>query len=115
MNRHPRKRSSPRTKPAGGSRKQKQAKPAEAQPDDLAQQRQLALDAARMGWWHYDPVTRVATYDKRYTEIFGVSGSRQLNERILKLLHPDDLTRVWAAVEAALDPTHPSPIRPSTG
>jgi PAS domain S-box-containing protein len=109
MNRHPRKRSSPRTKPAGGSRKQKQAKPAEAQPDDLAQQRQLALDAARMGWWHYDPVTRVATYDKRYTEIFGVSGSRQLNERILKLLHPDDLTRVWAAVEAALDPTHPKP------
>ena len=109
MKRQPQKRSSPRTKPAGGSCRQKQAKPAEAQPDDLAQQRQLALDAARMGWWHYDPVTRVATYDKRYTEIFGVSGSQQLNERILKLLHPDDLTRVWAAVEAALDPTHPKP------
>ena len=62
-----------------------------------------------MGWWHYDPVTRVATYDKRYTEIFGVSGSQELNEEILKLLHPDDLARVWAAVEAALDPANPRP------
>jgi PAS domain S-box-containing protein len=75
----------------------------------VAQQRQLALDAAHMGWWHYDPVTRVATYDKRYTEIFGVSGSQELNEEILKLLHPDDLARVWAAVEAALDPASPKP------
>jgi len=39
----------PPDKTAGGSCRQKQAKPAEAQPDDLAQQRQLALDAARMG------------------------------------------------------------------
>jgi two-component system, chemotaxis family, CheB/CheR fusion protein len=73
------------------------------------QQRQLALDAARLGWWHYDPATRVATFDQRYTEIFGVSGHERPNDEILKLLHPDDLPRVWAAVEAALDPRDPRP------
>ncbi|RPJ83336.1 MAG: PAS domain S-box protein, partial [Acidobacteria bacterium] len=75
----------------------------------LAQHRQLALNAARMGWWHYDPLTGVATYDGRYTEIFGVAGHQQPNDEILKLLHPDDLPRVWAAVEAALDPANPKP------
>jgi PAS domain S-box-containing protein len=103
MRRRARKRSSARAASAGGSRI------AEAQPDALAQQRQLALDAAHMGWWHYDPVTRVATYDKRYTEIFGVSGCERPNEEILKLLHPEDRARVWAAVEAALDPANPKP------
>jgi PAS domain S-box-containing protein len=75
----------------------------------LAQQRQLALDAARLGWWHYDPVTKYSRYDRRYTEIFGVSGSERPNEELLALIHPDDLPRVWAAVEAALDPADPKP------
>jgi PAS domain S-box-containing protein len=93
----------------GGSRDITKPKRAEAKQAALAQQRQLALDAAAMGWWHYDPVTQVATYDKRYTEIFGVSGHERANEEILKLLHPDDLPQVWAAVEAALDPANPKP------
>ena len=75
----------------------------------LTQQRQLALDAARMGWWHYDPMTKIAAYDDRYQEIFGVSGHERANEEILKLLHPEDLPRVLAAVEAALDPANPKP------
>ncbi|MGB8294645.1 MAG: PAS domain S-box protein [Polyangia bacterium] len=103
MSRQPRKRSSARATAAGGSRR------AEAKPDALAQQRQLALDAAHMGWWHYDPVTLVATYDKRYTEIFGFSGCERPNEEILKLLHPEDRAHVWATVEAALDPANPKP------
>jgi len=82
---------------------------AEAERDRLARQLQIALDAARMGWWHYDPVTGLASFDARYTEIFGVSGSERPNEEILRLLHPDDLPRVWAAVEAALDPADPQP------
>lgn len=82
---------------------------ASAELEDMARQRQLALDAARMGWWHYDPATKVATYDRRYTEIFGVAGSERPNEQILGLLHPDDLPRVWAAVEAALDPEVAAP------
>ena len=79
----------------------------EAEHEALAQQRQLALDAARLGWWHYDPATQIAQYDQRYTEIFGVAGHQRANEEILKLLHPDDLPQVWAAVEAALDPANP--------
>src|SRR6185369_8612065 len=81
----------------------------QAELDRLAHQRQLALDAAHMGWWHYDPATRVATFDERYTEIFGVAGRERPNDEILKLLHPEDLPRVWAAVEAALDPADPKP------
>ncbi|HML05813.1 MAG TPA: PAS domain S-box protein, partial [Methanobacterium sp.] len=73
----------------------------------LAQQRQLALDAAHMGWWHYDPVKDVYTYDEKYKEIFGVSGSESPNQEILKRLHREDLPQVWAKVEAALDPKDP--------
>jgi len=49
-------------------------KQAEAERETFAQQRELALRAANLGWWHYDPVTRISTYDKRYTEIFGITG-----------------------------------------
>jgi PAS domain S-box-containing protein len=80
---------------------------AEAEQRQLAAQRQLALDAAGMGWWHYDPLTRVSTWDERYAEIFGVTGSESPNDDILKRLHPDDLPGVWAKVEAALDPDEP--------
>ncbi len=75
----------------------------------LDEQRQLALDAARLGWWHYDPRTRVATYDERYRQIFAVTGSSRPNEEILERLHPADLPGVWAKVEAALDPANPQP------
>ncbi|HVT87908.1 MAG TPA: ATP-binding protein [Tepidisphaeraceae bacterium] len=82
---------------------------AERVPDHLAEQRQLALDAANMGWWHYDPITRVASFDERYKQIFGVAGHQRSNDEILKRIHPDDLPGVWARVEAALDPQNPKP------
>ena len=82
---------------------------AERERDRLAAQRQLALDAARMGWWHYDPATKLATFDERYAEIFGVTGNQRPNEEILGRLHPDDLPGMWAKVEAALDPADPKP------
>ncbi|MDO9550495.1 MAG: PAS domain S-box protein [Methanoregula sp.] len=84
-------------------------KVAETEREENARQRQLALDAARLGWWHYDPVTKIASYDERYREIFGVTGSSCPNEELLPLLHPDDHPRVWAAVERALDPADPHP------
>ena len=76
---------------------------------EIARQRQLALNAARMGWWHYDPSTRVATWDERCKEIFGVTGRSRPNEEILARLHPDDRPRVWSKVEEALDPRDPKP------
>ena len=86
-----------------------QRRAAEVERNRLAEQRQLALDAARLGWWHYDPATKIATYDRRYTEILGVSGSQRPNEEILARLHSDDLPGVWAKVVAALDPANPTP------
>jgi len=70
----------------------------------LSQQRELALSAARLGWWRYDPVSKVSSYDERYKEIFEVTGSSQPNADILKRLHQEDLPGVWAKVTAALDP-----------
>ncbi|MEJ2689387.1 MAG: CheR family methyltransferase [Deltaproteobacteria bacterium] len=84
-------------------------KRAEAALEGLAQQRQLALDAARLGWWHYDPITRVASWDDRYKEIFGVTGYQSPKDEILARLNQDDLPGVWAKVEAALDPVDPQP------
>lgn len=75
----------------------------------LTEHRRLALHAANMGWWHYDPVTRIARYDRRFTEIFNVTGSERPNDEILKRLHPADLPGVWSQVQAALDPKNPRP------
>jgi PAS domain S-box-containing protein len=82
---------------------------AETERDRLAAQRQLALDAAKMGWWHYDPATNLATFDQRYAEIVGVTGTALPNEQILSRLHPDDLPAVSVKIEAALDPNDPQP------
>jgi PAS domain S-box-containing protein len=84
-------------------------KQAELELEKLAQQRQLALDAARMGWWHYDPITRISSWDEGYKKIFGVTGYQQPNEEILARIHAEDLPGVWAKVEAALNPVNPRP------
>jgi len=93
------------------SREITRRKQAEAERDDLSRQRALALRAANMGWWHYDPITQMASWDERYAEIFGVTGAHCDNAKILALLHPDDLPRVLAAVEAALNPAAPQPYQ----
>ena len=82
-------------------------KKAENKQGKLSKHLQLALDASNMGWWHYNPITDISTYDDRYKQIFGVLGSKRPNDEILKLLHPDDLPKVWAKVEEALDPVNP--------
>jgi PAS domain S-box-containing protein len=81
----------------------------QAEVQRISQQRQLALDAAHLGWWHYDPLTRIASWDDRYKEIFVVSGYSRPNDEILKRLHPEDLPIVWSSVEAALNPDNPHP------
>jgi PAS domain S-box-containing protein len=71
---------------------------------------QLALDAAQLGWWEYDPLNRVALWsDRRSKEIYDVAEDKTDIEEFTKRVHPDDVERVWAAMEAALDPTDPKP------
>jgi PAS domain S-box-containing protein len=70
---------------------------------------QLALDAALLGWWQYDPIHRIVLWDARLKEMFGVAEDRTDVEEFTKRVHPDDVERVWAAIEAALDPADPKP------
>jgi PAS domain-containing protein len=65
---------------------------------------QFALDAAKLGWWRYDPLRRVASGDTRFEEIFNVGTGELPSDDIKKLVHPDDAERFWADREAALDP-----------
>jgi PAS domain-containing protein len=75
---------------------------------------QLALDAAQLGWWQYDPLNGVALWwDRRSKEIYDVADDKTDIEEFTKRVHPDDVERVWAAMEAALDPTDPNPMRSS--
>ncbi|HEY5909202.1 MAG TPA: HAMP domain-containing sensor histidine kinase, partial [Verrucomicrobiae bacterium] len=85
-------------------------KQAEQEQQRLAAQRQLALDAARLGWWHYDPASKLVTWDERYREIFGVLDRQRPIEEILTRLHPDDVPPVRVAIEAALNPVDPKPF-----
>jgi PAS domain S-box-containing protein len=71
---------------------------------------QLALDAAQLGWWQYDPLRRAVSGDARFKEIFGVVEDESTLEDALKRVHPDDAERVGVAREAALDPVDPKPL-----
>jgi PAS domain S-box-containing protein len=68
---------------------------------------QLALNAAQLGWWQYDPVTHLVSGDARCQEIFDVVRDAAPIEELLHPVHPDDAARLWAAIEAALDPIDP--------
>src|SRR5262249_21552229 len=79
----------------------------EAEREKLAKQRQLALDAVHMGWWHYDPATNLGNWDETFRDIFGISTLSGPSDDVLKLIHPDDLEMVRTKLGAALDPVNP--------
>jgi PAS domain S-box-containing protein len=70
---------------------------------------QLALDAAQLGWWEYDPVRAVFSADARAQEVCDYAENELPLEEFLKRVHPDDIERFSAAREAALDPIDPKP------
>ncbi|MFP7723568.1 PAS domain S-box protein [Lysobacter sp. A3-1-A15] len=85
---------------------------AEENQGALAAQRQLALDAARLGWWQSDPATGLVSHDARYAEIYGIdNASPRPVEEIGRLLHPEDAPRLWAAIDAAVQPDDPQPYQ----
>jgi PAS domain S-box-containing protein len=70
---------------------------------------QFVLDAARLGWGQYDPLHGTTWWDTRLKEMFEVADDKTDIEEFTKRVHPDDAERVWAAIEAGLDPTDPKP------
>jgi PAS domain S-box-containing protein len=70
---------------------------------------QLALNAALLGWWQYDPLRRVILVDTRLKEIFDFTDEETSIQEFIKRVHPDDLERVLADREAALNPADPKP------
>jgi PAS domain S-box-containing protein len=70
---------------------------------------QLALNAALLGWWQYDPFHRVILVDSRLKEIFDFTADETPFEEFVERVHPDDLERVLADRDAALNPADPKP------
>jgi PAS domain S-box-containing protein len=68
---------------------------------------QLALNAAQLGSWQYDPRRRVFSGDARAKEIFDFAENEAPIKDVMKRVHPDDLEKVLAAIEASLDPCDP--------
>jgi PAS domain S-box-containing protein len=68
---------------------------------------QLALDAAQLGSWQYDPLQHVVSGDMRCQEIFDFVEHEAPVDEVLKRVHADDTQRVRAALEATLDPFDP--------
>jgi PAS domain S-box-containing protein len=70
---------------------------------------QLALNAAQLGWWHYDPFNDVILVDARLKQIFDFTADETPVDEFMKRVHPGDAARVWTDREAALDPADPKP------
>jgi PAS domain S-box-containing protein len=81
----------------------------ETERERLAQQRQLALDAVKLGRWHYDVATATTTWDDTFGEIFGLPGNSGPGESFFKVIHPEDLPMVIAKFEQVLNASDPRP------
>ncbi len=73
--------------------------------DRLARQLQVALDAAEMGWWSFDPGAGAFSLDPRAAAILGLEGGAAHGlEEVLAAFHPEDRPRAVACLMAALEP-----------
>jgi PAS domain S-box-containing protein len=71
---------------------------------------QLALDAARLGWWVYDAVQGRASWDERFKAIFEIVDPQTDIASIMARVPPEDASRVCAGAAAALNPRDPKPF-----
>ncbi len=70
---------------------------------------QLALDAARLGWFQYDPARQSGVGDTRFKEIFDITTDDTSFDELLKHVYPDDVEKVRAGLVAELSPDEPMP------
>jgi PAS domain S-box-containing protein len=78
---------------------------------DSERRLQLALNAAQLGSWQYDPLRRIISGDTRFKEIFDLAEDEvAVDVLIEKRVPPEDAQRVRTALEATLDPDDPRPL-----
>ena len=66
----------------------------------------IALEAAGLGTWDYNPITAALRWDARCKALAGLGADAEVTyETFLAGVHADDRARVDAAVQRALDPT----------
>ena len=66
------------------------------------EQLQMALDAATMGVWIWEIPTGRIEWSPECYRVFGVTGHDGSVESFTRMVHPDDVARLWARVEEAL-------------
>jgi len=74
------------------------------------QRLRFALNAAQLGWWEYDPLTRVISGDSRFKEIFDLEDQEVTMDQIMKRVFPDDVARVRAMFATDSATAKPSAI-----
>jgi PAS domain S-box-containing protein len=64
----------------------------------------LALDAAQLGTWEFNPKTGETLWDERSRAIYGLLPGEPINQtRFLTLVHPEDRERIAKGILIALD------------
>ena len=71
--------------------------------------RRLALEAADLGTWHVDPLTRLTKTDERYRAIFGITEEWTDYLQLFAVIHPEDRPAVERAAAAGTNPDNPVP------
>lgn len=70
-----------------------------------AERTKLAIDAAGIGTWDFNPVTGSLVWSDRCRLAFGLAGEAPVDyQGFLEAVHPDDRARVDRGVQDALDP-----------
>jgi PAS domain S-box-containing protein len=64
---------------------------------------QLAMDAAHLGSWHYNPLHRMVSGDMRFKEIVDVAENEAPIKEIMERANPSDMGKVWAAFNAVTE------------
>jgi PAS domain S-box-containing protein len=64
---------------------------------------QLAMDAAHLGSWQYNPLHRVVAGDTRFKEIVDVAENEAPITEIMERANPNDMGKVWAAFNAVAE------------
>jgi PAS domain S-box-containing protein len=71
---------------------------------------QLALDAARLGSFQYDPLRGSRLGDARFREILDLTADETPDDQLIKRVHPDDVEMVKMHRAETLNPTDPKPV-----